>query len=321
MNVLIIAAGRRTSLVRAFADEVHKRGGQVFAGDVDGLAPALDFADTAIRTRRSDEPGYLAALVATVNMYLISFIVPTIDADLPILAGAREELAALGCLAAISAPSFVTTTLDKYRTGVAFGAAGIHVPWSWLPPVDDTGLLPADVFVKPRAGSASQDTFKITREQLPAVLELHTDSVVQEVLTGPEITIDALLDLNGTPIHYVPRARIRILAGESVQGVTLDHDPELEVWIERVLGVCSRLGAVGPLTIQAFLTPDGPVLSEINPRFGGGFPLALEAGGAYPGWLLDMAAGEPVAPRLGEYESGVYMTRFHTELYTRQPRW
>ncbi len=158
-------------------------------------------------------------------------------------------------------------------------------------------------------------------EYLPAVLELRADSVVQEVLTGPEITIDALLDLNGTPIHYVPRVRIRILAGESVQGVTLDHDPELEAWIERVLGVCSRLGAVGPLTIQAFLTPDGPVLSEINPRFGGGFPLALEAGGAYPGWLLDMVAGEAVAPRLGQYEAGVYMTRFHTEHFTRQPRW
>jgi carbamoyl-phosphate synthase large subunit len=85
--------------------------------------------------------------------------------------------------------------------------------------------------------------------------------------------------------------------------------------------VCSKLGAAGPLTIQAFLTSDGPVLSEINARFGGGFPLALAAGGAYPAWLLDLVDGRAVTPRLGEYESGLYMTRYHVEVITRTPRW
>lgn len=321
MNVFIIAAGRRTSLVHAFAEEVHQRGGRLFAGDVDGLAPAMDLADEAIRTLHSEEPGYLADILDTVARHEISCIVPTIDADLPIIAGARESLLALGCRAAVSTPAFVKTTLDKVQTGIVFGAAGIHVPWAWLPPFEDQRFLPADVFVKPRAGSASQSAFAISKDDLANILSLQSDPVVQEVLTGPEITIDALLDLEGTPIHYVPRIRIRTLAGESVQGVTLEHDPDVEAWIERVLRICSRLGGAGPLTIQAFLTSAGPVLSEINPRFAGGFPLALEAGGAYPAWLLDMVAGGTVTPRLGEYEAGVYMTRSHVERFTRQPRW
>ena len=321
MNVFIIAAGRRTSLVRAFADEVHRRDGQLFAGDVDGLAPALEFADVVIRTLRSDEPGFLDDLLRTIRMHDIRTIVPTIDADLPILAGARDRLLEAGCRAAVSSLDFVTTTQDKHRTGVVFGGAGIHVPWTWLPPLDDMDILPTDVFVKPRSGSASQDAFRTSTEHLATVLRLQPDPVVQELLTGPEITIDALLDFDGVPIHYVPRMRIRTLAGESVQGVTLDHDPAIEAWIERVLRICARLGAVGPLTIQAFLTSEGPVLSEINARFGGGFPLALEAGGAYPAWLLDMVAGITVAPRLGAYEPGLYMTRFHVEHFTRQPRW
>jgi carbamoyl-phosphate synthase large subunit len=321
VNVFIIAAGRRTSLVRAFGDAVRRRGGRLFAGDVDGLAPALDFADEVIRTVPADEPGYLDDILSTVERHGISLIVPTIDADLLTLAAAKESLLALGCRPAVSEPSFVRTTLDKYRTGVVFGAAGIHVPWSWVPPITDDGILPVELFVKPRAGSASQDTFRVAKGQLRAALQLQLDPVVQEVLSGPEITVDALLDFAGAPIHYVPRVRIRTLAGESVQGVTLEHDSVVEDWIERVLRVSSRLGAAGPLTIQAFLTPDGPVLSEINPRFGGGFPLALEAGGAYPDWLLDMLAGVPVPPRLGEYEAGLYMTRFHTEQFMRQPRW
>ena len=81
------------------------------------------------------------------------------------------------------------------------------------------------------------------------------------------------------------------------------------------------MGALGPLTLQAFLTGDGPVLTEINARFGGGFPLALAAGGAYPAWLLDMLAGVAVPARLRDYETGLYMTRANAERFTREPRW
>lgn len=321
MNVFIIAAGRRTSLVRAFAADIHERGGFLYAGDVDGLAPALEFADVAIQTLRTDEAGYLDHLLETVSKHEIALIIPTIDADLPILAAAATDFLERGCRVAASTPDFVSTTLDKHRTGIAFGGAGIHVPWTWLPRLGTMDLLPADLFVKPRSGSASQDTFRITQRDLPPVLALQTDPLVQELLTGPEITIDALLDLSGVPIHYVPRLRIRTLAGESVQGVTIAHDPAIEDWIQRLLQICSILGAAGPLTIQAFLTPSGPVLSEINPRFGGGFPLAMKAGAAYPAWLLDMAAGQTICPRLGDYEAGLYMTRYHVEHFTRQPRW
>jgi carbamoyl-phosphate synthase large subunit len=63
------------------------------------------------------------------------------------------------------------------------------------------------------------------------------------------------------------------------------------------------------------------VLSEINARFGGGFPLALAAGGNYPALLLDMAAGRDVASRLGQWDAGLYMTRYHVEHFTRAPAW
>ena len=71
---------------------------------------------------------------------------------------------------------------------------------------------------------------------------------------------------------------------------------------------------MGPCTIQCF-REHGEVLgiTDINTRFGGGFPLPLAAGGDYPALILAMAAGQEVAPRLGEYRSGVVMTRFLSE--------
>ena len=103
--------------------------------------------------------------------------------------------------------------------------------------------------------------------------------------------------------------------------MTLEHDPDLEAWITHLLEICGSLGAAGPLCLQAFLTSRGPVLSEVNARFGGGFPLGMAAGANYVEWLLDMIDGIPVPSRLGAYDAGVFMTRYNVEHFTRSPKW
>jgi carbamoyl-phosphate synthase large subunit len=316
----VTAAGRRTSLVTAFADEVHTRHGRVLAADVDPLAPALFLVDEAIQMPATGDPGYVSALFETVTRCGIGLLVPTIDPELPILARNRAALASIGCVAAVSDESFIAITSDKLATVSAFGARGVAVPLSWVPG-DHMTDIPDSVFVKPRQGSASQGARVATREELERIPLEISDPIIQEVLTGPEISIDALLDLEGRSIHYVPRQRLRTLAGESIEGVTLEHDRDLERWIESLLEICSSLGGAGPLCLQAFLTERGPVLSEINARFGGGFPLSLAAGGRYPGWLLDMMEGVRVPSRLGTYDAGLYMTRSHTEYFTTSLRW
>ena len=319
-NVLVAAAGRRTTLVRAFVDEVRARGGRTYAGDVDPLAPALFLADEAIQLRATDDPAYSDDLVQVVRRHNIRLLVPTIDPDLPLVAHHRAELKAIGCTAAVSSESFVALAYDKYVTASMFSRYGVDLAASWLPGDERSGL-PDRLFIKPRRGSGSTSAYVVARRELDRILPMVDDPIMQEVLDGPEITIDALLDLDGRPVHFVPRRRIRTLAGESIQGVTLGHDPDLEAWIANLLEICGSLGAAGPLCLQAFLTGRGPVLSEINARFGGGFPLGMAAGGAYPAWLLDMADGVPVPSRLGMYQAGLYMTRYHVEHFTRSPKW
>lgn len=319
-NVLLTAAGRRTTLVRAFADEVRTRGGRTYAGDVDPLAPALFLADEAIRLGATNDHDYVANLVEIVRRHNIRLLVPTIDPDLPVIAHHQVALRSIGCIAAVSSESFVALARDKYIMFTTLSAHGVDLAASWLPGEERSGL-PDRLFVKPRRGSGSVSTHDVARSDLDRILPMVDDPILQEVLDGPEITIDALLDLDARPIHFVPRSRIRTLAGESIQGVTLEHDPDLEAWIVHLLEVCSSLGAAGPLCLQAFLTERGPVLSEINARFGGGFPLGLAAGGDYARWLLDMTDGIRVPSRLGMYEAGLYMTRYHVEHFTRSPKW
>ena len=224
-TVLVTAAGRRTTLVRAFADAARRRGGRAIAADVDGLAPALLLSDLAVRTPPAHEDGYLPALMRAVDEHQVGLVVPTIDPELAVLAGARSSFLERGCRIAISSAGFVDIALDKLTTYQVFGAAGISVPRTWVPPFRILDHLPSDVFVKPRRGSASLDTYCVPVGLLANVLPLVHEPLVQNVLDGDEITIDALLDLDGRPVHYVPRKRIRTIGGESVQGMTLARDP------------------------------------------------------------------------------------------------
>jgi carbamoyl-phosphate synthase large subunit len=79
--------------------------------------------------------------------------------------------------------------------------------------------------------------------------------------------------------------------------------------------VAERLGLVGPANIQCFREPDGRLLvTDINPRFGGAFPLPTAAGSGYPELALAIAAGERPEPRVGVFREGLVMTRFFSEL-------
>lgn len=267
----------------------------------------------------SDET-YLETLLDAVRRHDIGLVVPTIDTELPQLAAHRGDFEALGAVVLISDTAFVEVCGDKARTAAVFGAHGIDVPRSWtldeLPGAD----LPEALFVKPRDGSSSKDIHHAARDSIADVVALVPNPIVQERLIGPEVTIDALLDLSGRPLHYVPRTRIKTLGGESIQGVTLPR-ADLGPWIEQVLGVCGGLGARGPITLQAFHTDRGPVLLEVNPRFGGGFPLTNAAGGRYPEWLLDVMVGKHPDAKLGDYREGLYMTRHMVEDFTDAPLW
>jgi len=318
-TVLLTCAGRRTSLLKGFLVAAHARGGRALAADNGALAPTLYLADEGLQLPRVLEAGYIDALLGLVRRQRVTLLVPTIDTELAVLAENADRLKDAGCVALISS-RMIEVTSDKWLTATECERAGIRAPRSWLPEQIEKADLPERLFLKPRDGSASQHAHPVHRGDLDRVLPLVPNPILQERLEGQEITIDALLDLDGRPIHCVPRKRIRTLGGESIEGVTMD-DGELRGWIVRVLAFASLLGGRGPIALQAFLTADGPVLTEINARFGGGFPLTQAAGGHYPEWILRSLEGKALEPCFGQYTAGLYMTRYYVEHFTQEPLW
>lgn len=277
-------------------------------------------ADVAIQMPPLEDPGYIDYLENIIKKQSVGLVVPTIDTELVLLANNKEQLEQARCTVLVSSPKLIEVLRDKYTMMRVFVEKGIKVPQSWIPETLGDAFLPEELFIKPRDGSASKNVYSIHKNQLQTVLPMVPNAMIQEAIKGIEITIDALLDMEGHCIHYVPRKRVKTLAGESVQGVTID-DKDIRDWILSILAILSSMGGIGPMTIQAFLTSEGLVLSEINPRFGGGVPLAFAAGGHYPEWIIQMLEGEHVPKRIGKYTKGLWMTRYHNELFTENPLW
>ncbi len=304
-GVLFTCAGQRVDIVTAF----KRAGARTLATDVNSLAPALYYADEHAFVPRVDDPGYVAALAALVRTHEIALVVPLTDLDHGVLARARDEL---GALVLLPSPELVDALADKWLAHLLFEEKGIGSPPTWLP-----DALPDDlafpVLVKARRGFGSRGIYRCKDErELEFFLDYaKDDSMVQSMCKGEEFSIDLFCDLESRCLNAVPRTMIESKGGESIKGKTI-RDAEL---IEVGRHVSETLGLVGPANVQCFREPDGTHrVTDINPRFGGAFPLPTAAGSRFPELALAIAAGERPEPTLGEFRDGLVMTRFFSEL-------
>jgi carbamoyl-phosphate synthase large subunit len=304
-GVLFTCAGQRVDIVTAF----KRAGARTVAVDVNRLAPAVYHADAHAFVPRIDDPHYVPALRALVHEHDIALIVPLTDLDHGVLSRAKDEL---GALVLLPEPEIVDALADKWLAHLLFEERGIGSPPTWLP-AELPGDLEFPVLVKARRGFGSRGIYRCKNaRELEFFLGYTTeDSMVQAACRGEEFSVDVFCDLERRCLNAVPRTMIESKGGESIKGMTI-ADAEL---IEVGRFVSETVGLVGPANIQCFREPDGTHrITDINPRFGGAFPLPTAAGSRYPELALALAAGERPEPRLGDFRAGLYMTRFFSEL-------
>jgi carbamoyl-phosphate synthase large subunit len=305
-TVLFTCAGQRADIVTAF----RQAGATTVATDVDRLAPALYHADLRALVPRVDDPGYIDALRALVEEHGVGLVVPLTDLDHRELATARDDLG--GAIALVSGLDAIERCSDKYLAHEFFTASGIGSPPTWLPG-DVPADLPFPALVKARKGFGSRHIFRAhDREELDFFLRYTTvDSMVQVACAGEEFSVDVFSDLAGRCVAAVPRTMIESKGGESIKGMTI-ADAGLIDFARRV---ADTLGIIGPANIQCFREPSGELqVTDVNPRFGGGFPLPTAAGSRYPEMALALAEGKSLEPRFGDFREGVVMTRFFSQV-------
>jgi carbamoyl-phosphate synthase large subunit len=316
-NVLLTAGSRRVTLVQGFRSALRSLGlpGSVIVTDVNPLSPAVHVADRAYRVPMSSDPDYLDEIMAICQSERIRLVVPTIDDELSVFAGARDMFTTAGITLACSPEPANAICNDKYATCVHLRAAGVPAALTHLgSAMPDNPEMP--LFIKPRSGRGAVGAFAIrSRRELDFFLDYVAEPVVQEMLEGPEFTIDVLCDFDGRPLSIVPRERVVIRSGVTDRGRTVKDDRLIAL----AQAVCESIRFFGPVNIQCRMRNGDPVVFEINPRFSGGIALTIQSGADFPDMLVRLVLGRRVEPAIGAFREGLWMTSFESSFFLDSP--
>ncbi|AFY95660.1 ATP-grasp domain-containing protein [Chamaesiphon minutus] len=316
MNILLTSVGRRVELLKAFRQSMYRSNipGKIVTADLKKTAPASFLADVAELVPRIDAPDYIERVLEICNLHQIDLLIPLIDTELHLLSLHKQKFNERGTRLLISSAKANEICYSKKQTGSFFKQAGVKTPKIYeLGEVTDRDF---PLIVKPDTGSSSVGVYYVkNRSELNFFTNYVQDAIIQEAIVGEEYTIDVLLDFNGNVISIVPRLRIETRAGEISKGITIKN-PRLIAAAKKVVEALP--GAIGCITVQCFLQPDGEIVFiEINPRFGGGYPLSYRAGADFPSWLMQLCVGDNPKVGIDEWEDGLAMLRYDDAIFVK----
>ncbi|MFK5958371.1 MAG: ATP-grasp domain-containing protein [Lutibacter sp.] len=314
MNILITSVGKRVSLLKAFQKElkiIYPKG-KVFAADVNPqLAAACIISDGWFKVPSLNDSTYILKLIKICKQNNISLIIPTIDTELKIVAENCELLKSNGITAVISSLDIITICRDKRLMHTFFVSKGIEVAKEY----SKTNLI-FPLFIKPSDGSRSKDTFLIEKKEDITNAHLKNPKFMFLEYMNPlfydEFTCDLYYGKDNQLKCVVPRKRIEVRDGEVNKGKTENN--ELVGYVKKHLGTIK--GARGCLTAQFFMNKVSKriVGLEVNPRFGGGYPLAYLAGANFPKWIIEEYFINKEVSYFDSWESNVLMLRYDKEV-------
>ena len=317
LTIAFTCVGRRVQLVRHFRRACVRLG---VAHELLGLdtnparSPAAYYCDEAIVVPAGGAAEFRQAVVDVIANRHVGLIIPLADWDLVGLAEVREQIADLGCLPGFSGPKTVQRGRDKLLTFEFFSGLGLSTPRTMTlreALADRSDRLPA--FVKPRFGGAGKNAYRVDSWGFAeALASSDIEYVFQSMLDGQEVTVDVFVDEKVRARCAVPRRRLEIRGGE-VTKAKIDLDSRI---IRQVMQIAEAFpDAFGVMNVQGFIQPDGQVAwTELNPRFGGGSPLSIEAGAEFPLWLVSLALGTEPDYSVS-IRDGVTMLRFDDAVY------
>lgn len=314
MNILITSAGRRVSLVRAFKNELLNifENGKVFTTDMNPMySAACHVSDGAFSVKKVTSPEYISDLLKLCQAQEIKMVIPTIDTELQVLAENKDTFHEYGINIIVSSVGLVNKCRDKRKINKFFYQHGIEVPKS----VSKSDLT-FPLFIKPYDGSLSVDTFIIKkREELTEYHMSNEKLLFMEYIDSrdhEEYTVDMYYAKDNKLRCIVPRKRIEVRSGEVNKGLTCKNI--IIPFLKEKLGYIK--GAIGCLTVQLFLNKRTSriVGIEINPRFGGGYPLSYRAGANFPRWLIEEYLLEQNVPFYEGWNDHLLMLRYDDEV-------
>ena len=286
LNILISSAGRRVELIKIWQkslDSLSLNDIRVYACDYDPkLSPACYFADDKFQVNKCTDETYSEILLEKCLKKNIKLIIPTIDTELIALSKSRELFSLYGIEILVSDLFLIEKCLDKIETNLFFKSIKIDTP-----EIIDKNNLTFPCFMKPINGNSSKGIKTIfSKDDLSKADLTKKDNIFQELIepSWTEFTLDLYFDKKSCLKACVPRKRLEVRNGEISKGLI-----KKEKFYKKILSDFRNLnGAKGVITLQVFCNGNGENYKaiEINPRFGGGYPLSHMVGAKFPEMII-----------------------------------
>lgn len=319
INILILSAGTRNKVVQYFVKVLVGKG-RVIATDCSNLAPAIYDADKYYIVPKMTDDGYLDVILDICKKENITGVLSLIDPELSLLAENVDKFVAVGTTVIGSSYELCERSLDKYEMYEWLVENEYKCAKSYMDKNEffadlDNGTAKFPVFVKPARGSASISISKVTDRETIDLLFAHEDGLmIQEFLDGQEIGADVYIDmLSGEVVSIFTKKKIKMRAGETDKAVSFKDEKLFDLIKEFV----NRAGYRGQIDIDIFEINGEYYISEVNPRFGGGYPHAYESGSDHMTLIVNNLEGKINDCIIGNYKENTYMMKYN-ELYVRE---
>ena len=319
-NILILSAGTRNKVVQYFKKALSGKG-LVIATDCSNLAPAIYDADKYYIVPRMTDDGYLDVILDICKNEKITGVLSLIDPELSLLSENVEKFESVGTRVIGSSYELCERSLDKYEMYKWLVENDYKCAKSYMDKDEffadlDNETAKFPVFVKPARGSASISISKVTDRETVDLLFAHEDGLmIQEFLDGQEIGADVYIDMiTGEVVSIFTKNKIKMRAGETDKAVSFKDEKLFELIKEFVIRASYR----GQIDIDIFDINGEYYISEVNPRFGGGYPHAYESGSDHMSLIVNNLEGKANDCVIGNYRENTYMMKYN-ELKVIEP--
>lgn len=313
MNILILSVGSRNKIIKYFKETLADSG-SVIATDMSELAPAIYEADKYYIVPSMKSPGYIDVILDICKNENIKGICSLIDPELSLLAENTKKFEIIGTTVIGSSFELCERSLDKIQMFNWLKNHGYQCARSFSNKEDffmevEKGLINYPVFVKPAKGSASLSVSKVFDRETINLLFAHSEGLmIQEYLDGQEIGADVYIDtISKEVVSIFTKKKILMRSGETDKAVSF-IDNKLFDLIEKFV---EEAGYIGQIDIDIFYVRGEYYISEVNPRFGGGYPHAYESGINHMKLILNNLKGIINDRLIGKYNEGIYMMKFN----------
>ena len=319
MNILITSVGTRNKIVQYFKNEVGNSG-KIIATDMSELAPAIYEADKFYIVPAMSDPKYLDIILDICKKEKVDALFTLIDPEISLIAKNKTRFLDIGTIPLVSEYEQVELAFDKYKMFCYLKENGFKTARSYVDKNEfytdlNEGKINFPVFVKPVKGSASINISKVkSKKEIDLLFDLYDNLIIQEFLNGQEIGADVYIDpISKKVVSIFTKEKIKMRAGETDKARSF-KDKELFELISRLI---EKIGYQYMIDMDIFKIDNDYYISEINPRFGGGYPHAYESGVKFTKFVINSINNVENQSHIGEYEENIYMMKYNEIMIKR----